>query len=78
MGYEKPMTGAQRVARRRAALRAQGLRPRTFWLPDVRTDEFKERARRDVARSWELVDHDAEAMAFIEAITDDLLSDSSG
>jgi Protein of unknown function (DUF3018) len=75
MGFEKPLTGAQRVAKRRAALRAQGLRPRTFWLPDTQTDAFRERARRDVARSWELVDHDADAMAFIEAITDELLSD---
>ena len=48
MGFEKPLTGAERVARRRAALRAQGLRPRTFWLPDPNSEAFKEQARRDV------------------------------
>ena len=75
MGFEKPLTGAERVARRRAALRAQGLRPRTFWLPDSSTTEFKERARRDVERLWELEGQDAEALAWAQAITDDLLRD---
>lgn len=36
MGKHQNLTGAQRVARRRAALRAQGLRPKQFWLPDLR------------------------------------------
>ena len=75
MGFEKPMTGAERVAKRRAALRAQGLRPRTFWLPDPNNESFKAQAERDVARTWELESHDAEAMAFVEAITDELLRD---
>ena len=75
MGFEKPLTGAERVARRRAALRAQGLRPRTFWLPDTSTAEFRERARRDVERLWELEGADAEAMAWVQAMTDDLLRD---
>lgn len=75
MGFEKPLTGAERVAKRRAALRARGLRPRTFWLPDARTPEFKERARRDCEKLWTLEAQDAEAMAFAEAMTDDLLRD---
>lgn len=36
-----------RVARHRAAMRAKGYRLKQFWLPDVRTAEFKEQARRD-------------------------------
>lgn len=31
-------------------MRARGLRPRTFWLPDTSTSEFKEQARQDCAR----------------------------
>ena len=69
------MTGAERVAKRRAALRAQGLRPRTFWLPDPDNEVFKAQAERDVARTWELENHDAAAMAFVEAMTDELLRD---
>ncbi|MCY4431366.1 MAG: DUF3018 family protein, partial [Rhodospirillales bacterium] len=30
-----PATSAQRVAKRRAALRAQGLRPVQIWVPDT-------------------------------------------
>ena len=63
------------MAKRRAALRAQGLRPRTFWLPDPDNEVFKAQAERDVARTWELESHDAEAMAFVEAMTDELLRD---
>lgn len=35
MGLHERMTGAERVAKRRAALRAQGYKPRQFWLPDL-------------------------------------------
>lgn len=75
MGFEKPLTGAQRTARHRAALRAQGLRPRTFWLPDTQTTSFREQAQRDVARLWELEGPDAEAMAFVQAMMDEVLRD---
>jgi len=36
-----------RVAAHRAALRAQGLRPIQLWIPDTRTPEFAEQARRE-------------------------------
>lgn len=75
MGYAKPLTGAERVARRRAALRAQGLRPRTFWLPDTRTPEFKEQARKSCEWLWERASEEENIMAFIEAMTDDVLAD---
>jgi hypothetical protein len=73
MGMERPMTSAERVAKRRAALRAQGLRPKTFWLPDTSTPEFQEEARRTREWLWARVDEDREAMEFVAAMTDALL-----
>lgn len=67
MGFEKPLTGAERVARRRAALRAQGLRPRTFWLPVIEPDSFRERIRAQCERLNQRASFE-EDMAFIEAI----------
>ncbi len=73
MGTERPMTSAERVAKRRAALRARGLRPKTFWLPDTSTPEFQEQARQTREWLWARVNDDREAMAFVEAMTDALL-----
>ena len=42
-------TSAQRVAKRRAALRAQGLRPVEIWVPDTRTPGFAEECARQAA-----------------------------
>jgi len=47
MNVERPLTGAERAKRWRAAMRAKGLRPKVFWVPDTSTPEFKEQARRD-------------------------------
>lgn len=47
MNIERSLTGAERVRKWRAAMRAKGLRPKTFWLPDTSTEEFQEQARRD-------------------------------
>ena len=75
MGFEKPLTGAQRVAKRRAALRAQGLRPRTFWLPDPRSEGFQKKAEASCRWLWEQMPEDAEALAWAEAITCEVLAD---
>ena len=48
MGKHERLTGAQRVAKRRAALRAQGLRLKQFWVPDLRDPEVLEKIRRSV------------------------------
>ena len=48
MGKHETLTGAQRVAKRRAAQRAQGLRLKQFWVPDLRDPEVLERIRRSV------------------------------
>jgi hypothetical protein len=74
MGMERPTTGAERVAKRRAALRAQGLRQTSFWLPDVSTPEFAAR----VAKASNAIDRqteDAETRAWMDAMIDDVLSD---
>ncbi len=49
MGAHENLTGAQRVAKRRAALRAQGLRPRQIWLPDLRDARVRQAIRADAA-----------------------------
>lgn len=43
----KPLTPAERTARWRAKMRAQGLRPKQIWVPDVHSPEFKAEARRE-------------------------------
>lgn len=67
MGKHETLTGAQRVAKRRAALRAQGLRPRQFWVPDLRDPKVRAKIERSVAAiNRSLTESDD--MDFIEAI----------
>ena len=49
-------TGAQRVAKGRAALRAQGLRPIQVWVPDTRAPGFAEECARQAAIAANRVD----------------------
>jgi hypothetical protein len=42
----EPLSRAERVARRRAKLRAAGLRPVQLWVPDTRSAQFAEECRR--------------------------------
>jgi hypothetical protein len=42
----EPLSRAERVARRRAKLRAAGLRPVQLWLPDTRDAQFAEECGR--------------------------------
>jgi hypothetical protein len=42
----KPISSAERVERRRAKLRAAGLRPVQIWVPDSRVPGFAEECRR--------------------------------
>jgi hypothetical protein len=65
---DKRRATREKVRAHRARLRAQGLRPVQFWLPDVRSPEFAARAHREalaIANSPEEPDE----QAFIEAIT---------
>jgi len=41
-----PLSRAERVERRRAKLRAAGLRPVQLWVPDTTSAEFKREAHR--------------------------------
>lgn len=74
VNVQRPLTGAERVAKRRAALRAQGLRPQTFWLPDMTTEAFRAGAARACAaidQAWA----DAELRGWMEAMIDDVVAD---
>lgn len=41
-----PVSGSERVQKRRDALRAAGLRPLQIWVPDTRRPGFREECRR--------------------------------
>jgi hypothetical protein len=45
----KPRTPQQRMASRRERLRAQGLRPVQFWVPDLRNPKVLAQIRREGA-----------------------------
>lgn len=67
MGVHERMTGAERVAKRRAALRAQGLKPKQYWLPDLSNT----RVRAGLAREAEhihRIDAASGVGAFLESI----------
>ena len=73
MGKHERMTGAERVARRRAALRVQGLRPKQFWVPDLRDPKVRE----EIARSVEAINRsmaESDDMAFVEAMANETLA----
>jgi hypothetical protein len=67
MGKQEKLTTRERVARHRAAMRARGYRLKQFWVPDMRTPEFKAEARRQsllVANS----PHEAEDQAWVDSL----------
>ena len=69
MGVQERLTGAERAAKRRAVLRAQGLRPIQLWVPDLRDPEVLARLRADAAslkaqaHRWDDILNDVEAFA---------------
>ncbi len=73
----KPMSSAARVERRRAKLRAAGLRPVQIWVPDTRVPGFPEECRRQsrLVRNSETdasrVEEEAWAAASWEAAAND-------
>ena len=68
MSKPKPMSTRDRVARRRAALRAQGLRPKQIWVPDLRKPEVLERIRLE-CEAINRADARSGDMEFLEAIS---------
>jgi hypothetical protein len=55
----KPRTPQQRMASRRERLRAQGLRPVQFWVPDLRDPKVLAEIRREGAMMAKHPDNDA-------------------
>lgn len=49
MGVHENLTGAQRVAKRRETLRAQGLRPAQVWVDDIADPKVRDELEREVA-----------------------------
>jgi Tfp pilus assembly PilM family ATPase len=67
-------TNAERVEKRRTALRAAGLRPVQLWVPDTRRPGFAEECQRQ-ARIVAAADAaDPELIGFLNAAVDDLLN----
>lgn len=58
-----------KVRNHRERLRAQGLRPIQFWVPDVRASRFRAEAHRQSA-AVAASPHAQEDQAFIDAISD--------
>ena len=65
-------TSAQRVEKRRAALRAQGLRPIQIWVPDTRAPGFAEECAHQAAIVDAANRADPELMQFMDSAAADL------
>jgi hypothetical protein len=62
---------AERVRKRRLALRAAGLRPLQLWVPDVRRPNFFEECQRQSLVVAQADMHDAQLLEFLdEALAD--------
>ena len=61
----EPRTAAQRMADYRKRMRAAGLRPVQIWVPDTKSQEFIERARR---AAQAIAKHDPAGDEWIEII----------
>lgn len=67
-------TSRDRVRVHRAKLRAQGLRPVQFWLPDVNSPEFIAEARRQ-CEALNSSPHAEEDLAWVDSLADDYLTE---
>ncbi len=66
----KPKSSSEKVRAYRARLRAKGLRPIQYWVPDVRSPEFLAEARRQCL-AVNASPHAKEDQAFVDAISID-------
>ena len=73
MGKHENLTGAQRAARYRAAKRAQGLRLKQIWVPDLRDPKVREEIRRE-CEEINRRDRESGIMAEIEAMADEMMA----
>jgi hypothetical protein len=73
----KPMSRAERVERRRAKLRAAGLRPVQIWVPDTRAPKFADECRqlsrliRESETEFTRAEDEAWEIASWEAVSND-------
>jgi Protein of unknown function (DUF3018) len=73
MGVHQKMTGAERVAKRRAALRAKGFKLKQFWVPDVNAPQMLADIQRGVAAINRSGDG-AEIMEWLDANYDEVMA----
>lgn len=76
MGVHEKMTGAQRTARYRAAKRAQGLRLKQIWVPDLSNPVMRARLQADAAALAAQGSRWADIIDNAEAMTAEVLSDN--
>ena len=74
MGVHENLTGAQRAARYRAAKRAQGLRLKQIWVPDLRDPKVSDAIERGIAAINASKD-EAEYNRWLDSNFDDLMAD---
>ena len=73
MGKHENLTGAQRAARYRATKRAQGLRLKQVWVPDLRDPKVRAEIAREAAEINRR-DRESGVMDYIESLNDELLA----
>jgi hypothetical protein len=74
MGVHQKMTGAERVAKRRAALRAKGYKLKQYWLPDLNDPRIKSELALE-AKEIRRLDDESDDMAFLESIRAEVWAD---
>ena len=74
MGVHENLTGAQRAARYRTAKRAQGLRLKQIWVPDLRDPEVRDAIERGIAAINASKD-EAEYNRWLDSNFDELMAD---
>lgn len=73
MGKHEAFTGAQRVVKRHEALRAQGLRSKQIWVPDLRDLKMSEAIRLSAAEINRR-DRTDGVMDYLESLSDKMMA----
>ena len=74
MGVHERLTGAQRTAKYRAAKRAQGLKLKQIWLPNLSHPDVRARIKREVA-AINASKEEAEYNRWLDHNYDELMAD---
>ncbi len=73
MGVHEGMTGAQRLAKHRVALRAKGYKLKQYWLPDLSDPKILADIKRGIA-AINATEDEADVMAFINSHYDEVMA----